>query len=63
MNDGTAYFDYAATTFMPESVIDSINQYHKDINVAPNRGGSSISIKANKFFEDSREHIKIFFTD
>ena len=63
MNDGTAYFDYAATTFMPESVIDSINQYHKDINVAPNRGGSSISIKANKFFEDSREHIKNFFTD
>lgn len=63
MNDGTAYFDYAATTFMPESVIDSINQYHKDINVAPNRGGSPISIKANKFFEDSREHIKNFFTD
>lgn len=63
MNDRTAYFDYAATTFMPESVIDSINQYHKDINVAPNRGGSSISIKANKLFEDSRDHIKNFFTD
>ena len=62
MDTRTAYFDYAATTFMPDCVIDSINDYHRNINVAPNRGNTKISIRANDIFEESRNEIKNFFS-
>lgn len=62
MYNGMAYFDYAATTFMPDEVINSMNEYNRTINVSPNRGGSILSSKANMAFECSREKIKSFFS-
>lgn len=58
-----AYFDYAATTFMPERVISVIDEYHRTINMAPYRGNSILSKTANEQFEDSRINIRSFFVD
>lgn len=61
MINDISYFDYAATTFMPEQVIAVINTYHRSINLAPNRGNNKLSKLANETYENSRVNIRNFF--
>lgn len=55
------YFDYAATTFMPESVFKRQNQYNRNINVSANRGKSILSKMADAEYSEARRVIKGFF--
>lgn len=56
-----AFFDYAATTFMPACVLDKLVDYYYDVCVSPHRGNNRLSICADTILNDSREYIKEFF--
>lgn len=57
-----AYFDYAATTFMPESVIEKLCSYNRSICVSYGRGKSFLSNIADFSYMNARNNIKAFFT-
>lgn len=56
------YFDYAATTFMPECVIRKQYQYNRNICVSANRGKSLLSDLADAEYKKARDTIKGFFS-
>ena len=60
-NPNLIYLDYAATTFMPDRVINSWIFFQENIGVSLNRGSSFLSIKAQEIYNDSKENIKEFF--
>lgn len=60
-NPNLIYLDYAATTFMPDIVIDAWNEFQSNIGVTISRGNSFLSIKAQEIFHTSKEIIKDFF--
>lgn len=60
-NKELVYLDYAATTFMPDVVIDSWNEYHMNIGVTVNRGSGKLSSKANSIYEASKYKLLNFF--
>ncbi len=51
------YFDSAATTLKPQSVIDEIKRYYEHENSNIHRGTHFLSQKATEAFEDSRKYI------
>ena len=53
-NDGIIYFDNAATTQRPNTVIDSISDYYKKDNANPLRGLYSLSERATEAYENAR---------
>ena len=53
-NDGIIYFDNAATTQRPKTVIDSISDYYKKDNANPLRGLYSLSERATEAYENAR---------
>lgn len=55
------YFDYSATTFMPDCVIEKWVEYNSLIGVSINRGSSILSKKSSLELEKSEETIKSFF--
>lgn len=55
------YFDYAATTFMPERVINARDYYDSNIAISTGRGRNKLSMFADDVLEGSREYIKDFF--
>ena len=56
-----AFFDYAATTFMPTRVLNKLNDYYYNVCVSPHRGNNRLSICADTILHESREYIKDFF--
>ena len=59
-NHNLVYFDNAATTQKPKSVIDSISNYYKNYNANIHRGIHSLAEKATEEFEQTRSLIKKF---
>ena len=60
-NENLIYLDYAATTFMPDIVIDSWVNYQQKIGVACNRGDGPLSYKAQEIYDISKKDILSFF--
>ena len=54
------YFDNGATTFKPESVINSITDYYKNYSANAHRGDYSISYKVDVAYESSRKKVADF---
>lgn len=52
------YFDNAATTQKPQSVIDSLSDYYTGYNANIHRGAHYMADKATRIFESSREKIR-----
>ena len=55
------YFDYAATSFMPQRVIDKWCEINSSIGVSTGRGSSSLTKNAEKEFQDAEAYLKKFF--
>ena len=55
------YFDNAATSQTPTSVIDSISDYYKKYNANIHRGFHSVSEEATEAYESSRKKIQKHF--
>ncbi|QTA79810.1 putative cysteine desulfurase [Desulfonema limicola] len=60
-HDDICYLDYAATTFIPDRVINAWSNYQKNIGVSAHRNRSWLGCKAIKELELSRFEIKRFF--
>ncbi len=54
------YFDSAATTLKPTSVIKAVSDYYSQDNANTRRGFYPLAIKANKICEDVREKVRQF---
>lgn len=54
------YFDNAATTFKPSSVIDAINKYYATESVSVHRGDYEISYRLTSEVEQARQHMASF---
>lgn len=54
------YFDNAATTQKPQSVIDAITGYYERDNANVHRGVHELSIRATQQYEAAREKVKRF---
>ena len=59
-NHQLVYFDNAATTQKPQSVIDGISNYYKSYNANIHRGIHSLAEKATEEFEETRSLVKGF---
>ena len=59
-NHQLVYFDNAATTQKPQSVIDGISNYYKSYNANIHRGIHSLAEKATEEFEETRALVKEF---
>ena len=59
-NDGLIYFDNAATTQKPRSVVDSIVEYYTKYTANAHRGDYDISLKVDEKYENVREKVKKF---
>ncbi|WP_462410640.1 aminotransferase class V-fold PLP-dependent enzyme [Neobacillus sp. Marseille-QA0830] len=55
------YFDYAATTFMPDSVVDAWVKYQTEIGLSANRNRSWLGVTALDYLEQSRTRVGEFF--
>lgn len=54
------YFDNAATTQKPKSVIDALGNYYKLDNSNIHRGAHTLADRATRYFEDTRTALKAF---
>lgn len=54
------YFDNAATSFKPKSVIDAIKEYYEDYCSNANRGDYNISFRVDDEYNKTREAVKKF---
>lgn len=54
------YFDNAATTQKPQSVIDAITQYYHHDNSNVHRGVHALSMRATQMYESAREKVQRF---
>ena len=59
-NHQLVYFDNAATTQKPQSVIDGISNYYKNYNANIHRGIHTLAEKATEEFEETRSLVKDF---
>ena len=59
-NHDIVYFDNAATTQKPDSVINAISDYYKNYNANIHRGIHTLAEKATKEFENTRKSVKEF---
>ncbi len=59
-NHQLVYFDNAATTQKPQSVIDGISNYYKNYNANIHRGIHTLAEKATEEFEETRSLVKEF---
>ena len=60
LNSDIIYFDNGATTFKPESVIDSITDYYKNYSANAHRGDYTISYKVDVNYENARKKVADF---
>lgn len=54
------YFDNAATTQKPKSVIDAISEYYLTYNANPHRGAHTLGVEATIAYENAREKVRKF---
>ncbi|MGL5978402.1 MAG: aminotransferase class V-fold PLP-dependent enzyme [Erysipelotrichaceae bacterium] len=54
------YFDNAATTFKPQSVIDAVTSYYTDYSVNAHRGDYELSFQVDTIYENARKNIAQF---
>src|SRR5690554_3565814 len=54
------YFDNAATTFKPQTVIDAVTRYYKESSVNIHRGDYDLSYQVSNEYENARETIATF---
>jgi cysteine desulfurase/selenocysteine lyase len=54
------YFDNAATTQKPESVLDAVDHYNRTINANPHRGAHTLSVRATEAYENARAKVRDF---
>lgn len=54
------YFDNAATTQKPVSVMEAINKYYEEQNANPYRGLYGLSVEATNAYEEARETVADF---
>lgn len=57
-NDSIIYFDNAATTFKPNKVIESMNEYYETYTANSHRGDYNISFKVDDEYDSTRETIQ-----
>lgn len=60
LNTGIIYFDNGATTFKPNIVIDSMDEYYKEYSANAHRGDYDISLKVDVVYEKVRDKVKEF---
>ena len=60
LSDGLIYFDNAATTQKPKSVVNSIVEYYTKYTANAHRGDYDISLKVDEKYESVREKVKEF---
>lgn len=60
LNTGIIYFDNGATTFKPNVVIDSMDEYYKEYSANAHRGDYDISLKVDVAYERVRDKVKEF---
>lgn len=60
-NKDLVYLDYAATTFMPNSVISAWVDYQQKVGVSFNRGDGLLSEKAQHDYDSAKRDILDFF--
>lgn len=56
-NKGLVYLDNASTTFLPEKVIDKINEYYKNYPVNIGRGLYPMALRASDEYESARKKV------
>ncbi|MEB2785176.1 cysteine desulfurase [Algoriphagus persicinus] len=54
------YFDNAATTQKPQSVLDALTNYYSNDNSNIHRGAHALADRATRYFEETREAIQHF---
>lgn len=54
------YFDNAATTQKPQSVLDALTSYYQHDNSNIHRGAHALADRATRYFEETRETIQHF---
>lgn len=54
------YFDNAATTQKPQSVLDALTGYYCNDNSNIHRGAHALADRATRYYEDTREGVKNF---
>jgi len=54
------YFDNAATTQKPVSVLDAVDNYNRTINANPHRGAHTLSVRATEAYENARAKVRDF---
>lgn len=54
------YFDNAATTQKPKSVIEAMSRYYEHDNANVHRGVHALSVRATEMYEAAREKVKRF---
>lgn len=60
-NPEITYLDYAATTFMPDQVLNAWQDYQKDVGISEGRNNSRLGKEATTLLQSARENIKSFF--
>lgn len=60
LNKNIIYFDNAATTLKPKSVINAINDYYENYSANSHRGDYNIAFKVDDEIDLSRETVKKF---
>lgn len=59
-NEKLVYFDNAATTQKPKSVIEAITEYYLTYNANPHRGAHTLGVEATVAYENAREKLRKF---
>ncbi|MGD9761950.1 MAG: aminotransferase class V-fold PLP-dependent enzyme, partial [Candidatus Izemoplasmatales bacterium] len=60
IKSGYIYFDTAATSLKPNSVIEAVNMYNRDLSANINRGMYYQSVETTNLYEQSREKVAKF---
>lgn len=60
LDNDLIYFDNGATTFKPDSVINSITEYYKKYSANAHRGDYTISYKVDVAYENARKKVADF---
>jgi cysteine desulfurase / selenocysteine lyase len=60
LKSGYIYFDTAATSLKPQSVIDEVNRYNQDLSANINRGMYKQSLETTELYEETRSVVARF---
>ncbi len=60
LNNGLIYFDSAATSLKPYTVINSVNHYNSDLSTNIHRGMYKTAVQATNLYEKTREVVARF---